>query len=138
MKVWLLYDGLDRIEGVYSESGKEAREQQFYEEAVIKREYCNTVLAKEIEELKAMRKIYIEESENLLEAEREAKEINHTGMIKEAKKKRKVSQRQTDKLTSEINKRETKIRDSEILMKKDLISSYGTYHRWDEQYVLEY
>ena len=38
MKVWLLYDCTDRLEGVYSEHAKEVREQQFYEEALANRE----------------------------------------------------------------------------------------------------
>lgn len=138
MKVWLLYDCFERLEGVYSESAKEVREQQFYEEALKNREHRNTILANEVEELKTMRKPYFEEAERLLEEEREAKEINHTGKLKDAKKQRKVALRQADKLTSEINRRESKIHNSMLLMKKDIISTYGVRHTWDEQYVMEY
>ena len=137
MRVWLLYDALDRIEGVYSESGKEAREEQFYKEALVNRKHRNSILAQEVEELKTMRKPYFDEAERLLEVEREAKEINHTVKLQEARKQRKVALRQADKLTYEINRRETDIYNSELLMKKDIISFYGTYHLWDEQYVLE-
>ena len=137
MKVYLLYDCFERLEGVYSEAAKEAREEQFYEEALCRRERHNATLAQEIVELKAMRKPYFEEAERLLEAEREAKETNHTGKLKDAKKQRKAVLRQADKLTSEINRRETKINNSMLLMKKEILSSYGVSHTWDEQYVLE-
>ena len=137
MKVWLLYDCFDRIEGVYSESGKEAREQQFYEEAVKNREHWNETITKEIEELKEMRKPYLDKAEELLDVERVAKETNHTGMLKDARKQRKVALRQADTLTSRINSRETKIHDSMLLMKKDLIAAYGVRHTWEEYYVLE-
>lgn len=136
MKVWLLYDRFDRLEGVYSEAAKEVREQQFYEEALQRRESCNATITKEVEELKEMRKPYLAEAERLLEEERVAKEINHTGRLKEAKKARKVALRQADILTARINSRETKINDSMLMMKKDLIATYGIGHRWQEEYVM--
>jgi hypothetical protein len=83
-----------------------------------------------------MRKPYLDEAERLLEEERAAKEINHTGRLKEARKQRRVAQRQADILTSRINSRETKVNDSMLLMKKDLMSSYGTQHYWEEYYVI--
>lgn len=137
MKVWLLYDCLERLDGVYSESAKEVREQQFFEEAVQNREHRNTILAQEVKELKAMRQPYLEEAERLLAEERVAKETNHTGLLKETRKQRKVALRQADKLTSEIARRETKIHNSMLLMKKELLASYGVRHTWDEQYVME-
>ena len=137
MKVWLLYDCSDRIEGVYSESAKEVREQQFYEEALVNREHRNAILAQEVAELKAMRKPYFEEAERLLEEERTAKETNNTVLLKKTRKQRKVALRQADKLTSEIARRETKIHNSMLLTKKDIISTYGVHHCWEEYYVLE-
>lgn len=138
MNVWILYDRFsDTIEGVYSESGKEKREQQFYEEAVAKREADNAVLTKEIAELKELRKPYLDEAERLLEAEREAKEANHTGRMKDTRKQRKVMLKQADKLTYEITKREDKIHNSQIMLKKDLIYTYGsTRYIWEEYCVL--
>ena len=137
MKVWLLYDCADRLEGVYSESAKEAREEQFYEEALQNREHRNNILTQEIKELKAIRQPYIEEAERLLAEEYVAKEINHTGRLKEARKQRKVVLRQIDKLTYDIRTREDKINSSMLLMKKDVMSSYGVYHYWQDEYVLE-
>lgn len=136
MKVWLLYDRDDRVEGVYSESGKEAREEQFYEEAIQNREHRNNVLTQEIVELKSMRKPYLDEAELLLDTERTAKESNNTVLLKDTRKQRKILLKQADKLTSEISIRETKIRNSQVLLKKDIISTYGIYHYWDEQYVM--
>lgn len=137
MKVWLLYDCVDRLEGVYSEAAKEVREEQFYEEAVRNREHCNTVLAREILELKDLRQPYLDKAEMLLDVERVAKETNHTGMLKDSRKQRKVVLRQADKLTSEINRRETKIQDSQVLLKKDILATYGVSHTWREEYVVE-
>ena len=137
MKVWLLYDCTDRLEGVYSEHAKEVREQQFYEEALANRERMNAVLAEEVKELKALRKPYLEEAERLLAEEREAKEINHTGRLKEARKSRKVALRQADKLTSEIARRETKINNSMLLTYQQILSNYGIDHWWQEEHVLE-
>lgn len=137
MKVWLLYDCFDRLEGVYSESAKEAREEQFYEEALRNREHYNTVLTREIVELKELRQPYFDKAEELLDIERVAKETNHTGMLKDSRKQRKVVLRQADKLTSEINRRETKIQDSQVLMKKDILATYGVSHTWQEEYVME-
>lgn len=137
MKVWLLYDCFDRLEGVYSEAAKEAREEQFYEEALRNREHYNTVLTREILELKDLRQPYLDKADELLDIERVAKETNHTGMLKDARKNRKVVLRQADKLTSEINRRETKIQDSHVLLKKDILATYGVRHTWQEEYVVE-
>ena len=137
MKVWLLYDCTDRLEGVYSERAKEVREQQFYEEALQNRERRNAVLAEEVKELKALRKPYLEEAERLLTVEREAKEANNTYVLKETRKERKVALRQADKLTSEISRRETKIHNSMLQTRQQIISNYGIGHWWQEEYVLE-
>ena len=137
MKVWLLYDCTDRLEGVYSEHAKEVREQQFYEEALANRERRNAMLAEEVKELKALRKPYLEEAERLLTVEREAKESENTYVLKEARKERKVALRQADKLTSEISHRETKIHNSMLQTHQQIISNYGVGHWWQEEYVLE-
>lgn len=138
MNVWILYDRyFDTIEGVYSEAGKEKREQQFYEEAVAKREACNAELAKEIAEFKELRKPYLDEADKLLLVEREAKEANHISEMKDARKQRKVMLKQADKLTYEITKRENKIHNSQIMLKKDLICTYvSTRYIWEEHCVL--
>lgn len=136
MKVWLLYDGFDRLEGVYSEVAKETREEQFYEEALRNREYRNAVLTREIAELRDIRQPYLDKADKLLDIERVAKETNHTGMLKDSRKQRKVVLRQADKLTSEINRRETKIQDSQVLLKKDILVNYGVRHTWQEEYVV--
>ena len=137
MKVWLLYDCFDRLEGVYSEAAKEAREEQFYEEALRSRESRNAILTREIVELRDIRQPYLDKADELLDIERVAKETNHTGMLKDSRKQRKVVLRQADKLTSEINRRETKIQDSQVLLKKDILATYGVRHTWQEEHVLE-
>jgi hypothetical protein len=137
MKVWLLYDCTDRLEGVYSEHAKEVREQQFYEEALQNREHRNSMLTQEIAELKAMRKPYLDEAELLLDTERSAKESNNMVLLKNTRKQRKVLLKQAEKLTYEMENRETKIRNSQIMMKKDIMTTYGVYHYWQEEYVLE-
>ena len=136
MKVWLLYDCFDRLEGVYSEAAKEAREEQFYEEALRSRECRNAVLTREIVELRDIRQPYLDKADELLDIERVAKETNHTGMLKDSRKQRKIVLRQADKLTSEINRRETKIQDSQVLLKKDILATYGVSHTWQEEYVI--
>lgn len=137
MKVWLLFDNDDRIEGVYSEAAKEVREQQFYEEALTNREHHNATIAMEIKELKALRRPYLDDAERLLTEERVAKEINHTGKLKEARKQRKVALRQADKLTYDIRTKEERINNSMLLTYHQLINSYCPYHYWQEEYVLE-
>lgn len=137
MKVWLLYDCTDRLEGVYSEHAKEVREQQFYEEALQNREHRNSMLTQEIAELKAMRKPYLDEAELLLDTERSAKESNNMVLLKNTRKQRKVLLKQAEKLTYEMENRETKICNSQIMMKKDIMTTYGVYHYWQEEYVLE-
>jgi hypothetical protein len=137
MKVWLLYDCFDRLEGVYSEAAKETREEQFYEEALRNREHYTTILTREILELKDLRQPYLDKADELLDIKRVAKETNHTGMLKDSRKQLKVVLRQADKLTSEINRRETKMQDSQVLMKKDILATYGVSHTWQEEYVVE-
>ena len=137
MKVWLLYDCTDRLEGVYSEHAKEVREQQFYEEALANREHRNSMLTLEIAELKAMHKPYLDEAELLLDTERSAKESNNMVLLKNARKQRKVLLKQAEKLTYEMENRETKIRNSQIMMKKDIMTTYGVYHYWQDEYVIE-
>ena len=137
MKVWLLYDCTDRLEGVYSERAKEVREQQFYEEALARRMDRNNTLAEEVKELKALRKPYLDEAERLLTVEREAKESDCVYTLKEARKERKVALRQADKLTSEIARKETKIHNSLLLTYQQILSTYGIGHWWQEEYVLE-
>ena len=137
MKVWILYDCTDRIEGVYSESAKETREELFYQEAIERRDHRNNMLIAEIKELKEMRQPYLDEADILLDSERAAKESGNISLLKRIKKQRKIDLRQADKLTSEIGRRETKIRNSQIMMKKDIISTYGIGHYWEEHYVLE-
>ena len=137
MKVYLLYDCTDRLEGVYSEHAKEVREQQFYEEALQNREHRNSMLTQEIAELKAMRKPYLDEAELLLDTERSAKESNNMVLLKNTRKQRKVLLKQAEKLTYDMEHRETKIRNSQIMMKKDIMATYGVYHYWQEEYVLE-
>ena len=137
MKVWLLYDCTDRLEGVYSEHAKEVREQQFYEEALQNREHRNSMLTLEIAELKAMRKPYLDEAELLLDTERSAKESNNMVLLKNVRKQRKVLLKQAEKLTYDMENREAKIRNSQIIMKKDIMTTYGVYHYWQEEYVLE-
>lgn len=137
MKVWLLYDCTDRLEGVYSEHAHEVREQQFYEEALVRREQRNKVLAEEVKELKTLRKPYLDEAERLLVVERNAKEAGCTYTLKEARKERKVALRQADKLTSEISRRETKIHNSMLQTRQQILSNYGIGHWWQDEYVLE-
>lgn len=137
MKVYLLYDCTNRLEGVYSEHAKEVKEQQFYEEALARRMDRNAVLAEEVRELKTLRKPYLEEAERLLVIEREAKESDNTYVLKETRKERKVALRQADKLTSEIARRETKIHNSMLQTQKQILSNYGIGHWWQEEHVLE-
>jgi hypothetical protein len=73
----------------------------------------------------------------LLDSERAAKESGNISLLKRIKKQRKIDLSQADKLTSEIGRRETKIRNSQIMMKKDIISTYGIGHYWEDHYVLE-
>ena len=137
MKVWLLYDCTDRLEGVYSERAKEVRERRFYEEALARRMDRNNTLAEEVKELKAMRKPYLDEAERLLAVEREAKESDNTYVLKETRKQRKVALRQADKLSWEISKREDKINNSMLLTHQQIIDTYGTDYYWQEEYVIE-
>lgn len=135
MKVYLLFNCEDRLEGVYTLAGKNAKDEELMTLAIQNRERVNQTLTAEILELKELRRPYLTEADLLLEKEREARETNHTGHLKEFRKQRKVLLRQADKLTAEIGRRETKIRNSMLLMKKDLLSRFGQYYYWEDYYV---
>lgn len=136
MKVYLLYDNYDdRLEGVYTLAGKEQRDEELLTEAIQNRERVNQQLTAEIVELKKMRQPYLTEADMLLDKEREAKETNHTGHLKESRKQRRVLLRQADKLTYEIRKREEKILDSQCLLKHELLGQFGQHYYWEEYYV---
>jgi hypothetical protein len=74
MKVWILYDYDGRVEGIYTEAGKEKKDQQVYEEAIMCRDNFIDRYHKEISELRELRQPYIADAEALLDTEREAKE----------------------------------------------------------------
>ena len=136
MKVYMLYTGYEeRPEGVYTQAGKDRKDEELLAQAISNRERSNQRLTQEIIELKELRQPYLTEAEMLLDKEREAKEANHTGHLKECKKQRKVLLRQADKLTYDIKKREELILNSQCMLKAELLSRFCQHHFWEEYYV---
>lgn len=132
MDVWILYryDGI--VEGVYTPAGKAQKEQQMLDEVVLRRERQNAAITAEIVELRELRQPYIIEAEMLLDTEREAKEANNTGLLKNTRKQRKVLLRQAEHLTYDIRCKEEKVLASQRMTKAELLYTYGDGSYWEE------
>jgi hypothetical protein len=137
MTVWILYNYDGIVEGVYTPEGKARREQQMLDEAILRRAHYNERLTNAILELKELRQPYIVEAELLLEEERVAKEANHTGRLKAARKQRKVLLKQAEHLTWDIKCKEEEILASQRLTKEDILYKYHDNYDWEEHYVME-
>lgn len=135
MKIHILYNYDDRVEGVFTAKGRVAKEQQLYDEALLRREKANATITREILELRELRQPYITEAEMLLDTERSAKEANNTGLLKDTRKQRKVLLKQAEKLTYEIQRREDRILASQRMLRSDLMNAYGDSSYWEEYYV---
>ena len=135
--IWILYNYDGIVEGVYTPEGKVRREQQMLDEALKRREHYNERLTKEILELKELRQPYIVEAELMLEEERAAKEANHTGRLKAARKQRKILLKQAEHLTFDIKRKEEEILASQRLTKADILYRYHENFDWEEHYVME-
>lgn len=135
MTVWILYNYDDKVDGVFTAAGKAKKEEQFYEEALRRRSETNARLTQEIVELRELRQPYITEAELMLEEERAAKEENHTGRLKAARKQRKVLLRQAEHLTYDIQRREEKIFASQRMTKANILSTYGLDYYFEEHFV---
>ena len=140
MKLWVLFDDTyhKNIEGIYTEEGKAKKDEELLNEALARRALVNAQLASEIEELKKLRQPYITEAEMLLDKEKEAKEANHTGNLKEARKQRKVLLRQAEHITYDIQKREEKIFANHRMLKSEIMSAFGRDCYWEDYYLSEY
>lgn len=136
MKIHILYNYDDRVEGVFTAKGRAAKEQQLYDEALRRREKANAAITREILELRELRQPYITEAEMLLDTERAAKEANNTGLLKDTRKQRKVLLKQAEKLTYEIQRREDRILASQRMLRSDLMNTYGDSSYWEE-YIVE-
>ena len=136
MKIHILYNYDDRVEGVFTAKGRAAKEQQLYDEALRRREKANAAITREILELRELRQPYITEAEMLLDTERSAKEANNTGLLKDTRKQRKVLLKQAEKLTYEIQRREDRILASQRMLRSDLMNTYGDSSYWEE-YIVE-
>lgn len=132
MKIHILYNYDDRVEGVFTEKGRAAKEQQLYDEALLRREKANAAITHEILELRELRQPYITEAEMLLDTERSAKEANNTGLLKDTRKQRKVLLKQAERLTYEIQRREDRILASQRMLRSDLMNTYGDGSYWEE------
>lgn len=137
MKVWVLFsdDYYKNIEGIYTTEGKLKKEEQLFAEAIERRAKVNEQYTAEITELKELRQPYITEAEMLLDAEKAAKEANHTSKLKEVRKQRKVLLRQAEYLTYDIKRKEEKILASQRLTRAELISTYGRDCYWEEHWL---
>lgn len=140
MKVWVLFSDTyyKNIEGIFTPDGKARKEEQLLVEALQRRDSVNSQYASEIAELKELRQPYITEADVWLEKEKSAKEANHTGDLKEARKWRKVLLQQAEHLTYDIKCREEKILASQRMTKAEILSTYGRDYYWEDYYVEEY
>ncbi len=136
MTVWILYDWDDRVEGVYSQAGREKREEQLYNEALRQRGAYNEKLAKEIKELRDLRKPCIIEAEILLDTERAAKENGDMVTMKNIRKQRKILIKQADRISFEIGRKEEKILASQRMTRKEILSNYQVHYYWEEYQVI--
>lgn len=137
MKVYVLFsdDYYKNIEGIFTQEAKLKKEEELFTEAISRRDKVNEQLASEIVELKQLRQPYITEAELLLDKEKEAKEANHTGNLKDARKQRKVLLRQAEHITYDIKRREEKILASQRMTRAEIMSSYGRDRYWEEHYL---
>lgn len=135
MQVYALFNYNDHIEGIYTAAGKEKQDAELLEQATLNREQYNQQIVKEIVELRELRQPFIMEAEMLLEEERSAKEANHTGKLKEARKKRKIALRQAEHLTYDIKRKEEKVLASHRMTKTEILSTYGRDYYWEEYYL---
>lgn len=135
MKIHILYNYDDRVEGVFTAKGKAVKEQQLYDEALLRREKANAAITREIVELRELRQPYIIEAEMLLDTERSAKDANNTGLLKDTRKQRKVLLKQAEKLTYEIQRREDRILASQRMLRSEIMNTYGDSSYWEEYYV---
>lgn len=136
MIVWLLYDYCDRVEGVYSDTGKIAKEKQLLATAVTEREKANALINQEIIELKELRQPYLTEADMLLDTERAMKETNNVSSLKSIRKQRKTLLRQADQLTYRIRNCEERILASQRMTKSELLDTFCRGYYWSE-YSLE-
>ena len=132
MKIHILYNYDDRVEGVFTAKGRAAKELQLYDEALRRREKANDAITREILELRELRQPYITEAEMLLDTERSAKEANNTGLLKDTRKQRKILLKQAERLTYEIQRREDRILASQRMLRSDLMNTYGDSSYWEE------
>jgi hypothetical protein len=136
--VYVLRHGYDDeyIEGVYTLEAKLKKEQEFLVEAEERRD-CNIAsIKKQIEEITVMRNPIIYEAEAMLADETAAKEANHTGRLKEVRKKSKTLLRQAEKMTYNIHSLESKLLNLSCLTKSQLLAEYGRC-RYFEEHTLE-
>lgn len=137
MLVWLMKDNYDDdVEGVYTYEAKCQKEQEFLEQASQSRDRSIELLNAQIAEIIEVRNPIIYEAEALLPEETAAKEANHTGRLKEVRKKRKVLLKQAEKLTYDIHKAEHQIMELSCLTKSQLIQRYGARYYFEEHWVV--
>lgn len=136
MIIHILFNSYDNtIEGVYTESGKCAKEAELLRHAIELRDREVTRLSAEIAEFKEMRQPYIDKAEELLPKELEAKQTDSGGAYKLIKKERKRLLKQAEHITFDIHKLEDKILRYQRLLKSELISCFGRQYDWEEYYL---
>jgi chromosome segregation ATPase len=126
----------DHVEGVYTYEAKLDKEREFLEQASQSRDRSIEHLNEQIAEITEVRNPIIYEAEALLSEEAAAKEANHTGRLKEVRKKRKVLLKQAERLTNDIHRAERQIMELSCLTKSQLIHRYGDGHYFEEHWVV--
>ena len=137
MKVWILYDYDGRVDGIYTEAGKEKKDQQLYEEAVMCRDRFIDGYNKEISELRELRQPYIADAEALIDTEREAKEKLDTYTLKSTRKQRKIALHQAEQLTWKIKGLKDKILAMQRMTRAEIMNHYLSDYYWEDHYVME-
>ena len=136
MIIYILFNNYDdTIEGVYTESGKRAKEDELLKHAIELRDKEVARLSAEITEFKEMRQPYIDKAEALLPKELEAKQNDSGGAYKLIKKERKRLLKQAEHITFDIHKLEDKILRYQRLLKSEVINCFGRQYDWEEHYL---
>ena len=136
MLVYVLINSYDdTIEGVYTESGKVAKEEEQVKQAMIARNREIERLTAQISEFKIIRQPYIDKAEALLVEEAEAKSVDSGGMFKQIRKERKRALRQADQITNSIHRLEDKILQYERLLQSELLNIFNRDYYWEEHYL---
>lgn len=137
MTVWVLVDReFDSIAGIYTTEAKLKKEQQLAAEAVERRDFIAKNFSSQIERLLPEIASMRAEVEALISEEAAAKEANHTGVLKKARKKRSMLLNHIKEKCNRLERCKQCLAELVNLTEQDVLYRYGTHYCFEE-YALE-